>query len=87
MPKTQAKINIDMLFYLNNAYNVIFHFPIDLYALSSLIEVCVLFNTKLCSTHAKCDRLLYFLVCVWKTSYSMRESLYIQPRTKLEWFS
>ena len=39
-----------MLFYLNNAYSVTSHFPIDLYALSSLIEVCVLFNTN-CAQH------------------------------------
>ena len=51
-PKTRAKVNIDMLFYMNNA------------CMSHLIEVCILFTTKPCSTHTKCDWSLYCLICV-----------------------
>ena len=59
-PKTRAIVNIDMLFYMNNACMSHCTFQIEFLCTVFFIDVCILFTTKPYSTHTKCDWSLYF---------------------------
>ena len=69
-PKTQALVIIDMLFYRNNACMSHWTFKSIFLCTVFLIEVFILFTTKPCSTHTKCDWSLYCLVCVWYANFT-----------------
>ena len=68
-PQTQAIVNIDMLFYMNNACISHYTFKSNFYCTVFFIEVCILFTTKLCSIHIKRDWSLYCLFCVWYANF------------------
>ena len=67
--KTRAIVNIDMLFYMNNDCISHYAFKSNFLCTVFLIEVCIWFTTKPCSTHTKCDWSLYCLFCVWYANF------------------
>ena len=82
-PKTRAIVNIDMLFYLNNAYMLHNTFLCTV----SLIEVCILFTTKPCSTHTKMRLVIVLfglcLICKYHCDWRSNRWLYYDRRVKI----
>ena len=81
-PKTRAIVNIDVLCYINNACMSQCTFKSNFLCTVFLTEVCILFTTKLCSTHIKCDWSLYCLVCIWYANF-----IEIEDRRRLRYHS
>ena len=69
--ETRAIVNIDMLFYMNNACMSLCTFKSNFLCTVFLIEVFILFTTKPCSIHTKCDWSLYIWF-VFDTLISLR---------------
>ena len=82
-PKTRATVNIDMLFYLNNAYMSHYTFLCTVF----LIEVYVLFTTKPYSTHTKMRLVIVlfclYLICRFHWDWRSNCCLYYDCRVKI----